>query len=231
MGSVFVGWRNLKTDLPPQPQKIFSELKNMKRGSEFSYHLPEHLKRRLQAPPGAPNPNSAPSAEGSSSHLQPAGTEGQALPLQRSYKPSNKARTTARKFKPRVETVPAVPIAAHACSEGAEGPMAGSRAEQDPGLGGSQQPDSQRLLHPKDTQMNTGFPVSAASNIHIGEGKTIPGEHQIHRNAARKPKVAATEAHTLTNKPQGCSQAALRPARACVWNCPDPRAGPCAWPC
>lgn len=59
MGSVLVGWRNLKTDLPPRPQKIFSELKNM-RSSEFSYHPPEHLKRGLQTLPEAQNPSPVP---------------------------------------------------------------------------------------------------------------------------------------------------------------------------
>lgn len=55
------------------------------------------------------------------------------------------------------------------------------------------------LSHPKDAQINTGFPVRAASKIQVGNGKTIPGEHQSHINASTKPRVAATEAHILKN--------------------------------
>ena len=31
--------------------------------------------------------------------------------------------------------------------------------------------------------------------------------------------------------PQGCSRTTLCPACNSVWVCPNPRAGPCAWPC
>lgn len=54
----------------------------------------------------------------------------------------------------------------------------------------------------KDEQINTGFLVSAASEIQVRNVKTIPGEHQICINAATKTKVAATEAHGLENNPR-----------------------------
>lgn len=56
------------------------------------------------------------------------------------------------------------------------------------GFGGRQRSSfntSLSLSHPKDAQINTGFPVSTASQIQVGNRKTIPGEDQIHTNAAR----------------------------------------------
>lgn len=72
-------------------------------------------------------------------------------------------------------------------------------------LGEDRDPSSNTSLslsHPKDAQTNTGFPLSTASKIQAGNRKSIPGEHQIHINTARKPKVAATEAHIPKNKPR-----------------------------
>lgn len=52
--------------------------------------------------------------------------------------------------------------------------------------------------------------MSAASEIQVGSRKTITGEHQIYINAARKPKVSATEAHILKNKPRDHSSQRLK---------------------
>lgn len=89
--------------------------------------------------------------------------------------------------------------------------MAEQSTAQDSGAASDPTPNtSLSLSHPKDVPINTGFPVSAASEIQVGSRKTITGEHQIYINAARKPKVSATEAHILKNKPRDHSSQRLK---------------------
>lgn len=127
------------------------------------------------------------------------GTESQALSLQKSYKPSNKAGTRARIFSPRVGFYsPHAALHPIHAWRGAGGSIA---ARHRTWL--SPTPTaSPSLLHPKDAQINTGFPVPAASKVQVGNVRTIPGEHPVHINTAAKTKVADREAHVLENNPR-----------------------------